>query len=148
MKIVIANDHAAVELKHEVKAYMESLGHEVINIGTDSNESCHYPEYGKKAALMVANHEVDLGVLICGTGVGISLAANKIKGIRCGVCSETTTARLIRQHNNANMIAFGARIVGSELAKDIVKTFLEAEFEGGGRHQQRIDMISAIEKEA
>ena len=147
MKIVIANDHAAVELKHEVKAYIESLGHEVINIGTDSNESCHYPEYGAKAARMVASGVVDLGVLICGTGVGISLAANKIKGIRCGVCSETTTARLIRQHNNANMIAFGARVVGPELAKDIVKTFLEAEFEGGGRHQIRIDMISAIENE-
>ena len=146
MKIVIANDHAAVELKNEVKEYIESLGHEVINIGTDSNESCNYPEYGKKAALMVANNEVDLGVLICGTGVGISLAANKIKGIRCGVCSETTTARLIRQHNNANMIAFGARIVGSELAKDIVKTFIESEFQGG-RHQIRIDMITAIENE-
>ena len=144
MKIVIANDHAGVELKNEVKEYIESLGHEVINIGTDSNESCNYPEYGKKAALMVANHEVDLGVLICGTGVGISLAANKVKGIRCGVCSETTTARLIRQHNNANMIAFGARIVGSELAKDIVKTFIESEFQGG-RHQIRIDMITAIE---
>ncbi len=147
MKIVIANDHAAVDLKKKVAEYIESLGHEVINIGTDSNESCHYPEYGAKAARMVAAKEVDFGVLICGTGVGISLAANKIKGIRCGVCSEATTARLIRQHNNANMIAFGARIVGEELAKDIVKSFLEAEFEGGGRHQTRIDMITAIENE-
>ena len=147
MKIVIANDHAAVDLKKKVAEYIESLGHEVINIGTDSNESCHYPEYGTKAARMVSAKEVDFGVLICGTGVGISLAANKIKGIRCGVCSEATTARLIRQHNNANMIAFGARIVGEELAKDIVKSFLEAEFEGGGRHQTRIDMITAIENE-
>lgn len=147
MKIVIANDHAGVELKKELKDYMEGLGYEVINIGTDSTESCHYPEFGKKAAEMVASHVADLGVLICGTGVGISLAANKVKGIRCGVCSETTTARLIRQHNNANMIAFGARIVGPELAKDIVKSFLDAEFEGGGRHQKRIDMISAIENE-
>ena len=147
MKIVIANDHAATDLKFEIKDYIESLGHEVINIGTDSHDSCHYPEYGKKAADMVASGEVDCGVLICGTGVGISLAANKVKGIRCGVCSDTATARLIRQHNNANMIAFGARIVGSELAKDIVKSFLEAEFEGGGRHQIRIDMISAIENE-
>jgi ribose 5-phosphate isomerase B len=147
MKIVIANDHAGVELKKVIKEYMESLGHEVINIGTDTTESVHYPEYGRKAALMVANHEVDLGVLICGTGVGISLAANKTKGIRCGVCSEATTARLIRQHNNANMIAFGARIVSEELAKDIVKAFLDAEFEAGGRHQTRIDMITAIENE-
>ncbi len=146
MKIVIANDHAAVELKQEIASFIEELGHEVVNIGTDSHDSCDYPEYGKKAADMVASGQVDLGVLICGTGVGISLAANKVKGIRCGVCSEATTARLIRQHNNANMIAFGARIVGSELAKDIVQAFLSAEFMGG-RHAARVDMISAIENE-
>ncbi len=146
MKIVIANDHAAVELKQEIASFIEELGHEVINIGTDSHDSCDYPEYGKKAADMVASGQADLGVLICGTGVGISLAANKVKGIRCGVCSEATTARLIRQHNNANMIAFGARIVGSELAKDIVQAFLSAEFMGG-RHAARVDMISAIENE-
>ncbi len=146
MKIVIANDHAAVELKQEVASYIEELGHEVINIGTDSHDSCNYPEYGKKAADMVASGQADLGVLICGTGVGISLAANKVKGIRCGVCSEATTARLIRQHNDANMIAFGARIVGPELAKDIVKAFLTAEFMGG-RHATRVNMIIAIENE-
>ncbi len=146
MKIVIANDHAAVELKQEIASFIEELGHEVVNIGTDSHDSCDYPEYGKKAADMVASGQVDLGVLICGTGVGISLAANKVKGIRCGVCSEATTARLIRQHNNANMIAFGARIVGTELAKDIVQAFLSAEFMGG-RHAARVDMISAIENE-
>ncbi len=147
MKIVISNDHAAVELKKEIKAYIEEeFGYEVIDVGTNTNESCNYPEYGKKAADMVASGQADLGVLICGTGVGISLAANKVKGIRCGVCSEATTARLIRQHNNANMISFGARIVGGELAKDIVKAFLEAEFMGG-RHQTRIDMITAIEQE-
>ncbi len=146
MKIVIANDHAAVELKQEIASFIEGLGYEVVNIGTDSHDSCDYPEYGKKAADMVASGQADLGVLICGTGVGISLAANKVKGIRCGVCSEATTARLIRQHNNANMIAFGARIVGSELAKDIVQAFLSAEFMGG-RHAARVDMISAIENE-
>lgn len=146
MKIVIANDHAAVELKQEVASYIEKLGHEVINIGTDSHDSCNYPEYGKKAADMVASGQADFGVLICGTGVGISLAANKVKGIRCGVCSEATTARLIRQHNDANMIAFGARIVGPELAKDIVKAFLTAEFMGG-RHATRVNMIIAIENE-
>ena len=144
MIIVMANDHAATDLKMEVMAYIESLGHEVVNIGTDTNESCNYPEYGEKAANMVAKGEVDLGVLICGTGVGISLAANKVKGIRCGVCSDTATARLIRAHNNANMISMGARIVGSELAKDIVKAFLETEFMGG-RHALRVDMITEIE---
>ena len=145
MKIVIANDHAAVELKQIIASYVSGMGHEVINIGTDSDASCNYPEYGEKAANMVAAGEVDLGILICGTGVGISLAANKVHGIRCGVCSEPVTARLIRQHNNANMIAFGARIVGSELAKEIVKAFIESEFEGG-RHQLRIDMITEVEK--
>ncbi|MCF0131857.1 MAG: ribose 5-phosphate isomerase B [Pseudobutyrivibrio sp.] len=144
MKIVIANDHAAVDLKMEIKEYIESLGHEVINIGTDSDESCNYPEYGEKAANMVSAGVVDLGVLICGTGVGISLAANKVKGIRCGVCSDTATARLIRAHNDANMISFGARIVGAELAKDIVKAFLDTEFMGG-RHATRVAMISDIE---
>ncbi len=144
MKIVIANDHAAVDLKNEILDYVASLGHEVINIGTDSHESVNYPEFGEKAAKMVAAGQVDLGILICGTGVGISLAANKVKGIRCGVCSEATTARLIRQHNNANMIAFGARIVGPELAKDIVDAFLNAEFLGG-RHATRVDMITDIE---
>lgn len=145
MKIAIGNDHTAVDLKMEVMEYVKSLGHEVVNMGTDSRESCHYPEYGEKVGRAVANKEVDCGILICGTGVGISLAANKIKGVRCGVCSDTTTAHLIKEHNNANIIAFGARIVGNEQAKDIVKAYLEAEFMGG-RHQIRVDMISEIEE--
>lgn len=145
MKIVIGNDHAATDLKMELMEYVKSLGHEVINVGTDGYESCHYPEYGEKAARLVASGEADCGILVCGTGVGISLAANKVKGIRCGVCSDTTTAHLIKEHNNANMISMGARVVGSELAKDIVKAYLEAEFMGG-RHQIRIDMIHKIEE--
>ena len=144
MKIVFANDHAGVELKKELIPFIESLGHEVINIGTDTPDSVDYPDFGEKAANMVASGEVDLGVLVCGTGVGISLATNKVKGIRCGVCSEATTAALIRMHNNANMISMGARIVGPELAKDIVKAYLTAEFMGG-RHQLRVDKIMAIE---
>lgn len=145
MKIVIANDHAAVELKQEIAAYLEEKGHEVINIGTDTHDSCHYPLFGEKAARMVAAKEVDCGVLICGTGVGISLAANKVKGIRAAVCSEPVTARLVKEHNNANMICFGARIVGSEMAKAIVDAYLGAEF-AGGRHQTRVDLIHAIEE--
>ena len=144
MKIGIGNDHAAVEMKNELIAYIEEMGHEVINYGTDSNASCNYPEYGEKVANAVVAGEVDCAVLICGTGVGISIAANKVNGIRAAVCSDTATARLVKQHNNANIIAFGQRIVGIELAKDIVKAYLEAEFEGG-RHQTRIDMIHAIE---
>lgn len=145
MKVAIGNDHAATDLKMEVMEYVKSLGHEVINFGTDGHESCNYPEFGEKVGRAVANKEADCGILICGTGVGISLAANKVKGIRCGVCSDTTTAHLIKEHNNANVIAMGARIVGSELAKDIVKAYLEAEFMGG-RHQTRIDMIHEIEE--
>ena len=145
MKIAIGNDHAATELKMEIMEYVKSLGHEVINFGTDGHESCHYPEFGEKVGRAVVSGEADCGILICGTGVGISIAANKVKGVRCGVCSDTTTAHLIKEHNNANVIAFGARIVGSELAKDIVKAYLEAEFLGG-RHQNRIDMISEIEQ--
>lgn len=145
MKIAIGNDHAAVEMKQEIKAYLEELGHEVTDYGTNSNESCNYPEFGEKVGRVVAAGEADCGVLICGTGVGISIAANKVPGIRAAVCSETTTARLVKEHNNANIIAFGARIVGIETAKDIVKAYLDAEFLGG-RHQTRIDMISEIEK--
>ncbi|MGN0483485.1 MAG: ribose 5-phosphate isomerase B [Lachnospiraceae bacterium] len=145
MKIAIGNDHAAVALKNEIMQYLKELGHEVVNFGTDSEESCNYPEYGEKVGRAVAAKEVDCGVLICGTGVGISIAANKVKGVRAAVCSEPTTARLVKEHNNANIIAFGARIVGSEAAKSIVKAYLDAEYQGG-RHQKRIDMIHEIEE--
>lgn len=144
MKIVIGNDHAATELKFLIMDYLRELGHEVVNFGTDDGESCDYPEYGERVGQAVASGEADCGVLICGTGVGISIAANKVPGVRAAVCSDTATARLVKQHNNANIIAFGARIVGSELAKDIVKAYLDAEFLGG-RHQTRIDMIHEIE---
>lgn len=130
MKIVIANDHAAVDMKMEIMAYLQELGHEVLNIGTDTADRCNYPEYGEKAARLVVSGEADCGVLICGTGVGISIAANKVKGIRAAVCSEPTTARLVKEHNNANMIAFGARIVGSEAAKSIIDAYLNAGVSG------------------
>jgi len=145
MKIAIGNDHVAVDMKWEIKEYLESKGHEVINVGTDSTERFNYPVSGYKVGKMVANGEVDCGVLICGTGVGISLAANKVKGVRAAVCSEPYTARLTKQHNNANIIAFGARVIGIETAKMIVDEYLNAEFEGG-RHQTRIDMIHEIEE--
>ncbi len=144
MKIAVGNDHAATELKFVIVDYLKELGHEVVNFGTDGSESCHYPEFGEKVGLAVAAGEVDCGILICGTGVGISIAANKVPGVRAAVCSDCATARLVKQHNNANILAFGARIVGSELAKDIVKAYLDAEFLGG-RHQTRIDMIHEIE---
>ena len=145
MKIAIGNDHAAVALKNEIMEYVRELGHEVDNFGTDTNESCDYPEYGENVGRAVASGEYDCGILICGTGVGISIAANKVNGVRAAVCSDVATAHLVKEHNNANIIAFGARIVGSELAKDIVKAYLEAEFLGG-RHAKRVAMFEEIEK--
>ena len=145
MKIGIGNDHAAVDMKFEIKEYLETKGYEVVNFGTDKKESCNYPEFGEAVAKAVAEGEADLGILICGTGVGISLAANKIKGIRAVVCSEPVTARLSKEHNNTNILAFRARIVGMEMAKSIVDAWLDAKFQGG-RHQTRIDMITAIEE--
>lgn len=144
MKIGIGNDHAAVDMKNQVVEYLEGKGYEVVNFGTDTYESCNYPEYGEKVGRAVAARDVDLGILICGTGVGISLAANKVKGVRAVVCSEPYSAKLSRQHNNTNILAFGARVIGIELAKMIIDEWLNAEFEGG-RHQTRVDMITAIE---
>ena len=145
MKIVIGNDHVAVEMKKEITRYLEQKGHTVVNVGTDNSERADYPIYGEKAAQLVAKGEVDCGILICGTGVGISLAANKVPGIRAVVCSEPYSAKLSKQHNNTNILAFGARVIGVELAKMIVDEWLNAEFEGG-RHQRRVDMIMEIEK--
>ncbi|MBO6215916.1 MAG: ribose 5-phosphate isomerase B [Lachnospiraceae bacterium] len=145
MRIAIGNDHAGPQMKRELMAYLEEKGHTVINYGTDSEESTSYAIYGEKVAEAVAGREADCGVLICGTGVGISLAANKVPGIRAAVCSDATTARLVKQHNNANIIAFGQRIVGIELAKDILDAYLNATFEGG-RHADRVAMITEIEK--
>ena len=144
MKIAMGNDHSAVEMKNEIKAYLEAKGHEVLNLGTDSTESCDYPVYGEKVGRAVVSGEADLGITICGTGVGISLAANKVKGVRAVVCSEPYSAKLSKMHNNTNVLSFGARVIGVELAKMIVDAWLDAEFEGG-RHQRRVDQIMAIE---
>ncbi len=144
MVIVMGNDHSAVDLKHEIKAHLEAKGYEVRDFGTDSKESCDYAYYGEKVGRAVAAGEADLGILICGTGVGISLAANKVKGIRACVCSEPFSAKLSKMHNDTNILAFGARVVGSELAKMIVDEWLGAKFEGG-RHQRRVDQIMEIE---
>ena len=144
MKLAIGNDHVAIEMKNEIKAHLESKGVEVIDVGTDSPERFNYPVSGYKVARLVADRKVDGGILICGTGVGISLSANKVHGIRACVCSEPYTARLSKQHNNSNIIAFGARVIGIETAKMIVDEWLAAEYEGG-RHQTRIDMLAEIE---
>ena len=143
-KLAIGNDHAAVELKKEILQYLTEKGYEVINVGTDESSSFHYPVSGYRVARMVADGEVEGGILICGIGVGLSLAANKVDGIRACVCSEPYTAKMSKEHNNTNILAFGARVVGPDLAKMIVDAWLEAEFLGG-RHQTRVDMIMEIQ---
>ncbi len=145
MKLAIGNDHVAVEMKNEVKAYLEQKGIEIVDVGTNSTERFNYPISGYRVAKLVAAGEVDGGVLICGTGVGISLAANKVHGIRACVCSEPYSAKLSKQHNNTNIIAFGARVIGIETAKMIVDEWLNASYEGG-RHQVRVEMIAEIEE--
>lgn len=145
MKIGITNDHSAVELKKSVSEYLKELGYEVVNYGTNITDPFDYPLAAKALCKAIQEKEVDLGVAICGTGVGISIACNKHKGIRACCCSDTTSARLSRQHNDANIICFGARIISNELANDIVKTFVTTEFSKGERHINRIKMISDIE---
>lgn len=145
MKIAMGNDHTAVEMKKVIKAFVEEKGYEVIDFGTDSTESTDYPIYGEKVGRAVASGEADLGIALCGTGVGISLAANKVKGIRACVCSEPYTAKLSRMHNDANVLSFGPRVVGDEMAKMITEEWLNASFEGG-RHQRRVNMLMDIEK--
>ena len=142
-RLAIGNDHTAIDMKNEIMAYVQEKGIEVVDAGTNGPERFNYPVSGYKVARMVADGEVDGGILICGTGVGISLSANKVHGIRAVVCSEPYSARLSRQHNDTNIVAFGARVVGVETAKDIVDAWLGAEYEGG-RHQVRIDMIDEI----
>ncbi|MFL2138978.1 ribose 5-phosphate isomerase B [Desemzia sp. FAM 23991] len=146
MKLAIGSDHVGIELKPIIIEYVKELGHEVEDFGPYSTERTDYPKFGKKVAEEVANGNFDGGILICGTGVGISIAANKVKGIRAVVCSEPYSAKLSKEHNNTNIVAFGSRVVGSELAKMIVKEWLDAEFEGG-RHANRVGMISDIECE-
>ena len=144
--LAIGSDHGGYALKQAIMKHLDARGLAYKDYGTYSEDRCNYPVFGKKVADAVASGECEQGVLVCGTGVGISLAANKVKGIRAGVCSDATTARLIKQHNNANIVAFGARIVGEELAYDIVDAFLHAEFLGG-RHAERVALIEQIEEE-
>ena len=145
MKIAIGNDHTALEMKNEMKKFLEEKGYEVIDYGTNSTASCDYPVYGEKVGNAVAGGEADLGLAICGTGVGLSLACNKVKGIRCCVCSEPYTAKLSRMHNDSNVLAFGARVIGVEMAKMITEEWLNAKYEGG-RHQRRVDQVMDIER--
>lgn len=142
--IALACDHSAVALKQEIVKLLEEMQLSYKDFGTYTEESCAYPVFGARAARAVAAGECDRGIVICGTGIGISMAANKVRGIRCALCSDPLSAQLTRQHNDANMLAMGARIIGPELAKSIVRAFLTTPFEGG-RHQARIDMLAQLE---
>ena len=143
MKVGIAGDHSAVELKQELMSHLIQKGYEVINYGTDSTESVDYPAYGETLSREIMSGKVERGIAICGTGIGIGIACNKVPGIRCCTCSEPYSAMLARKHNDAQVISIGARVVGSELAKMIVDIFLETEFEGG-RHQRRVNLLNHI----
>lgn len=144
-RVVLSSDHAAIAMRQAIAAHVAAHGWEVVDIGPTTPESTPYPERGADAARRITAGDCDLGIILCGTGQGIMMAANKIKGIRCGVCSDTFSARMIRQHNNANMLSLGARVIGEGLALDIVDAFLNARFEGG-RHATRVGMIDALEE--
>ena len=145
MKIAVGSDHGGLEYKNAIAEHLKAEGHEVIDVGTYSKDSCHYPLFGAEVARKVASKECDYGVVVCTSGEGISMAANKIKGIRCGISYNDDVARLMRQHNDANVIAFGQAFMKLEDVLRQVDIFLSTEFEGG-RHQTRVDLISEIEK--
>ncbi len=145
MKIAIGNDHGAVDMKNHVMGWLKENGYEVVNFGTDSTESTDYPIYAERVAKAVVSGECDRGILICGTGIGISISANKIHGVRCALCSEPVSTALSRQHNDANIVAMGARTIGPVMAEEIVRTFLTTEFQGG-RHARRVEKIMALDR--
>jgi ribose 5-phosphate isomerase B len=145
-KITIGSDHAGYELKLKVIEHLKERGIEAIDVGTYSTDSCDYPDFAHAVCKNVQDGVTELGILVCGTGIGMSMAANKHKGIRAAACSDTFSARLTRMHNDANVLCFGERVVGMGLACDLVDNFIDAEFEGG-KHARRVDMITAIEKE-
>ena len=142
--ISIACDHGAIALKNHLKAYLEGKGYEVKDFGTHTTDSCDYPDFAAPAAQAVASGECEKGIVLCTTGIGVSMAANKVKGIRCALCHEPWSAEMTRRHNDANMLAIGAGVTGTNLAERIVDAFLTAEFEGG-RHQRRVDKVMALE---
>ncbi len=143
MIIAIASDHGGFALKNTIREHLRERGIKVVDLGTDSEESVDYPVYGKACGEAVAGGRADRGIVCCGSGIGISIAANKVKGVRCALCTSVEMARLCRQHNNANMIALGGRLTEPELALQIVDTWLDTEFEGG-RHQRRTDMLDEM----
>lgn len=146
MKIALACDHGALEYKEILKKELPTQGYEVVDFGTNSHESCDYIDFAAKAAQAVASGECDRGIVICGTGIGVSITANKVKGIRCALCSEPFSARLTREHNNSNVLAMGQRVIGEELMRDIVRVWLTTPFSNEDRHLRRIEKLNQLEK--
>ena len=140
--VALAADHAGFALKEELRSELAKLGVKCLDLGTNSTDSVDYPDFGRAVAEALADGRVDRGVIVCGTGIGVSIAANRVNGVRAAVCHDATTARLAREHNDANVLALGARIVGVEVAKDCLQAFLSASFDGGERHQRRVDKLS------
>ena len=147
MKIVIGCDHAGFTLKGPVIAHLQEAGHTVLDVGTHSTESCHYPVYARAVCEKILSGEAERGILICGTGIGMSMAANKHRGIRAACCSDTFSARLTREHNDANVLCFGERVVGQGLALDLVDAFIGADYLNNGNHVGRVAMLCEIEEE-
>lgn len=145
MKIALGSDHGGYDLKQAICEYLKSQGHEVCDMGCNGTNSVDYPDYAFPVCEAVARGDFDRGILICGTGIGMSICANKVKGIRCALCGEPVSAKLTRRHNNSNVLAMGARIIGVEMAKAVTNAFLTTEFDGG-RHENRVDKISAYEQ--
>lgn len=145
MRISIASDHGGLELKNHIITYLTSKGYEMVNFGTDTKDSCDYPDFAYKAALSLAKGEVDYGIVICTTGIGVSIVANKVKGVRCALVTKVEDAILTRQHNNTNCLAMGQKNVSNELGEQIVDAWLNTAFEGG-RHTRRVEKISKIEE--
>lgn len=144
-RIVIASDHTGVELKEDIKAFLNEKGYKVVDMGSNGNESVDYPDYGIPAAQMVSSGKIEKGILICGTGIGMSIVANKFPNIRAALVNDVYSARMAKEHNDANILVIGGRVAGKGLAREMVRVWLEANFEGG-RHQRRLDKIREIEK--
>ncbi|GAB6137288.1 ribose 5-phosphate isomerase B [Halanaerobaculum tunisiense] len=145
MKIALGSDHGGYNLKQKIKDLLEDKGLDYKDFGTDSTTSVDYPDFGKQVAQAVADNEFELGILVCGTGIGMSITANKVPGVRAALCHDVFSARATRQHNNSNVLTLGERVIGTEVALEIVKTWLETDFEGG-RHQRRVDKITQLEE--
>ncbi|CCZ94687.1 sugar-phosphate isomerase RpiB/LacA/LacB family [Corallococcus sp. CAG:1435] len=143
MKIAMASDHGGLDLKNRVKQYLEECGHQVVNFGTYTADSCDYPDFARPCAEAVANGSCERGIVVCTTGIGVSIVANKVKGVRCALCTNSDMATMTRRHNNANVLAMGQRYVDFDTAKQIVNAFLSTPFDGG-RHQRRVDKIETL----